>query len=192
MRISGGKYVNKKIITHDKKVNEDVDFRATAERTRQAIFNIIQNASFIPENFLDGAVVADIYCGCGSFGLEALSRGAKKAIFVDQSPKQLEIVKTNLEALNEASNAKLIRADATLLPKMDLECKIVYLDPPYNINLVNPTLKSIANSGWLSKEHLIIVESAKQEDVKESDKLKILDVRTYGKSKVTFCYFSSL
>lgn len=187
MRISGGKYVNKKIITHTK-VNKDVEFRATAERTRQAIFNIIQNANFIPENFLKDAIVGDLYCGSGSFGLEALSRGAGKAIFADQSAEQLEIVKKNLEYLGETENAKLIRADITNIPKMDLNCKLVYIDPPYNMNLVKPTVKSLIKSGWLAKEHLIVVESAKQEDLEEFDDLKVLDVRLYGRSKVTFCY----
>jgi 16S rRNA (guanine966-N2)-methyltransferase len=188
MRISGGKYVNKKIITHSKNVNTDVEFKATMEKTRQAIFNIINHAEFIPENFLRDAVVADIFCGSGSFGLEALSRGAKKAVFIDESPKQLEVARLNVESINETQNAQFIRADATNLPPMNTKCRIVYLDPPYNKNMAIKTLKSIVKSGILADEHLIVAETSKLEDIEDFDNIKVLDVRLYGKTKLTFCY----
>ena len=113
MRISGGKHKNRRIDTVLKKNNripiEEIEYRPTAERTRLAIFNIIENSPKIPERMIINANVADLFCGSGSFGLEALSRGAKHIYFVDSSSAQIELTRHNAEHIGEQKNTSFIK-----------------------------------------------------------------------------------
>ena len=188
MRITGGKHKNRKIITLSKG-NKKLNYRPTAERTRLAIFNLIENANYFPINFLNGAVVADIFCGSGSFGIEALSRGASKAVFVDQSAEQLELVAQNLRAVGEEKNAAFVRSDATLLPKATIKIDLVYLDPPYHLSLPEKCLLSLKNGNWLAKDNMIIIEQGEKDKITLPEKFELLDERRYGKTKIIICRF---
>lgn len=189
MRITGGKHKNRKIITQTK-VNLKVTYRPTAERTRLAAFNILLNARYIPENYLKDAVVLDIFCGCGSFGLEAISRGASKVFFIDQSPEQLDLVKLNLQTIGEASKSTLIRCDATTLPKPTSKCKIVYIDPPYNTEgITEKVLTELVKSEWLAPHNAIIIELNRTANVEMPEGFEVIDTRVYGKTKLLICTY---
>ncbi len=188
MRITGGKHKNRKIQTLSKG-NKELNYRPTAERTRLAIFNLLENAKYVPIGILKNAVVADIFCGCGSFGVEALSRGASKAVFVDQSSDQLELVAKNLKMLNEDGNAIYIRSDATLLPKSTIKLDIVYLDPPYHLGLSEKCLMSLVKCNWFAEENLIIIEQGEMDKITIPAGFELLDERRYGKTKIIMCKY---
>lgn len=185
LRVSGGKYKNKKLFTELK--GKKVDYRPSADRTRQAAFNILDNSSNFPDRFIHGAVVADLFCGCGSFGIEALSRGAKFVYFIDESYDQLELTKKNIATLGEEENATYIRSKAPKLPVAVEKCDLLYIDPPYYSAVVPNTVKNLHDNGWLSEKHVIIIELGSKEDCLLSDAFEIFDIREYGKTKLIFC-----
>jgi 16S rRNA (guanine966-N2)-methyltransferase len=187
MRITGGIHKNRKIAVKIKR-GQSVTYRPTAARTRLAVFNIIQNSKLIPENFLNNAVIADICCGSGSFGLEAISRGTKKVYFIDESSDQLNIVKENIAHIKEEEKAAYILADARNLPTIRERCNIIYIDPPYGSGILKNCLNSIISQQWLESEHIIIVELSKKEKAELSEGIATIDTRTYGKTKLLFLY----
>jgi 16S rRNA (guanine966-N2)-methyltransferase len=187
MRVSGGKYKNKKILTALK--HSEATYRPSSERTRQSIFNLLLNSDKFSNHQPKGAVVADVYCGSGSFGIEALSRDAEFVFFVDQSPEQLKLTQKNLSLIHEEDHSKMVRCDATNLPPATKAANIVFIDPPYKCNLVNPTIKSLVNQKWIANHGLIIIEHSEHEVINFTDSIKLLDERVYGKTKLTFCVY---
>ncbi len=191
MRISGGKHKNRRITTSLKGKNkyegDSPEYRPTAERTRLAIFNIIENSSMIPARMLIGANVADFFCGSGSFGLEALSRGAKHVYFIDSSSEQIELARQNATHMNETKNASFLKAHAPSLPQAPEKCQIVYLDPPYSSKLILESLQSLLKNGWLDEEHVVIIELSRRDEPEIPAEFEIFDIRTYGKTKLLFC-----
>ena len=111
MRISGGKHLNRKIATNIK-LNKNIEYRPTSDRSRQAVFNILLNSPKVDDSVIEGATVVDICSGCGSFSLEAISRGANKAYLIDNSKEQLGLAKLNAETLKENENCAFVKADA--------------------------------------------------------------------------------
>jgi 16S rRNA (guanine966-N2)-methyltransferase len=104
MRIISGKHKNKKIYTSIKNVK--TIYRPTSSKTRSAIFNVLAHGAFVDGDIITGKVYADICCGSGSFGLEALSRGAAFAYFIDADSKQTKLARTNIEGMQEAENSR--------------------------------------------------------------------------------------
>jgi 16S rRNA (guanine966-N2)-methyltransferase len=192
MRITGGIHKNRKIVTQTK-TNLKVSYRPTAERTRLAVINILLNAKYIPENFITDAIVADVFCGCGSFGLELISRGAAKVFFIDQSPEQLEVVKQNLQTINEFPKSIMIRCDATMLPRCTKPCKIVYIDPPYKtVGITEKVLAELIKSEWLAPHNVIIIELDRGAKVELPENYELIDTRTYGKTKLLICTYHNV
>jgi 16S rRNA (guanine966-N2)-methyltransferase len=189
IRISGGKHKNRKIITtlKSKKYKpDDFSYRPTSDRTRQAAFNIIDNSSKIREGFLKNAIVADVFCGCGSFGIEALSRGAKNVYFIDSMFDQLELTRHNIETLQEHQNASYIKAKAPSLPPAAEKCNLIYLDPPYGSKVIPATLKALIDFGWLADDHIVVIEVGAKEMPALPKPFEIFDMREYGKTKLIF------
>lgn len=192
MRITGGIHKNRKIITQNK-ANLKVSYRPTAERTRLAVFNILQHSSVLPPELIEDAIVADVFCGCGSFGLEAISRGAKKVFFIDQSPEQLEMVKFNLENIKEFSKHTMLRYDATLIPKANVKCNLVYIDPPYQaVKITERVLKGMIKNDWLEVGCVVIVELNRDTEFELPNTFIKLDERVYGKTKIVFCEYVAI
>lgn len=188
IRITAGKHKNRKVATQ-LKGKPVVEFRPTAERTRQAIFNILENSKFIPERFIEDAVVADLFCGSGSFGLEAISRGGKEVYFIDSSLEQIQLVKANVAHIKEEDRAHYIRCDVNFLPLARKQCNIIYLDPPYNSKMVEKVLDRLVEQKWLAEHHVIIIEVGIREKLILNDNFEIFDEREYGKTKVVFCSY---
>jgi 16S rRNA (guanine966-N2)-methyltransferase len=186
IRITSGKYKNRKIAS-SLKGNKEVEYRPTSDRTRQAIFNIIANAKFMPDNFLAGAVVADIFCGSGSVGIEALSRGAKLVIFIDKLAEQIKLAKANIEYLNEQANSLFITCDVNFLPLAHHQCNIVYIDPPYGSKLMLTVMDNLVKQKWLAPHNIVVFELGVRDKVILGDKYELLDQREYGRTKLIFC-----
>ncbi len=181
MRIVAGKHRGRRL-----EVPAGMDVRPTTDRTREAIFSMLQSGRFAGESGGDrvaGAVVADVFAGSGALGLEALSRGAALAVFVDNGQPALRALQANIAMLGEAASCRVIRADARRLPTAPQACDLVFLDPPYGRGLLEPALQSLANAGWLTADALLVCEAESGLDAPEG--YSVLDRRTYGRSAIT-------
>ncbi len=161
-----------------------VKTRPTADRIRESIFNIL--APLIP-----GSVVLDLFAGTGALGIEALSRGASFAIFVDSDKDALSVIEKNIGTCRLQGRIKIIRTDITkkniALKNEDPSVDLVFMDPPYNKNLIKPALINLSASRYLQKNALIIIEHALTETIPEYvPEYKLSDQRRYGKTLVSF------
>lgn len=188
MRITTGKYKNKRIATKLK--GADTKYRPTAERTRMAVFNMLMHSNWSDERILEGAMVADICAGCGSFGLEALSRGAGRVYFIDKDPAQIRLMRRNVASLGEEVNSVFVSADATKLMPMPDKFNIVYIDPPYILNIASEILASVAKTVMLDERHVVIIEANLREVLVFPPNFTVLDQREYGRTKVVFGRFT--
>ena len=174
MRIISGTLRGKKLLTP-----KDDHIRPTADRAREAVFNIISSKLDEPLAAYD---VLDIFSGTGAFGLEAASRGAKSVTFVDLD---LTLTQKNA-ALCGFKNVNFIKADATNLPKSARSFGLIFTDAPYNKNLTEPTLQALLTQGYVSENTLIIAETAKDEPLTPPDGMELVDERIYGAAKFSF------
>jgi 16S rRNA (guanine966-N2)-methyltransferase len=133
--------------------------RPTADRLREALFNILLHAHGDP---VSGARVLDLYAGTGALGIEALSRGAVFTLFVDDGAEARALLRENVATLGLGGTSRIFRRDATRLgPAHPLEpFSLVFLDPPYGHGLAEKALASARDGAWLKKDALIVVEEA--------------------------------
>ena len=131
--------------------------RPTADRLRESLFNILAHAYGDP---ISGARVLDLFAGTGALGLEAASRGAAFALFVDDGAGARALLRQNVEALGLAAVTRIFRRDATRLgPAHPVEpFSLAFLDPPYGKGLAEKALASARDGGWLTDDALIVVE----------------------------------
>lgn len=182
MRIVAGELRGRVIRTPD-----GPDVRPTSDRARQAIFNILEHAPW--SHGLEGQRVIDVFAGSGAMGLEALSRGAVKCLFLDLAETSLAAVRANVAALGLEDRAHLTRQDASRLgprhehrPRFDL----AFLDPPYGKDLAQPTLACLRDGSWLKPEAIVVLERGAGEAEIETPGFELLDQRRYGAAQVLF------
>ena len=157
--------------------------RPTADHLRESIFNIIADA-------VPGAVVLDLFAGTGAMGIEALSRGAEWATFLDHSKTAIQLIKRNLSACRLTAASRVVIWDVT----RNLNClqsetrpfNLVFVDPPYNQRCVEPTLTHLARNVFLTKDALIIIEHDPREEIPEDLPFSITEQRRQPKTVVTF------
>ena len=179
MRIIGGKFKGRKL-----RPVRGTRTRPTSDRTREAIFNIIASQ-------VRSARVLDLFAGTGALGLEALIRGAQSAVFIDISSQSLSVLRENLAVLSPESPIRVIRWDLTknlsCLRPMPQAFDLVFIDPPYNKNLITPALDHLHISQSLGKGARIIVEHSQLEPVEPGSlPFELVDRRRYGKTLVSF------
>ncbi len=179
MRIIGGELKGRKL-----RSVKGTNTRPTAGRTREAIFNIIAFQ-------VRGSTVLDLFAGTGAFGIEALSRGAESAVFIDSNSQSIAVLRENLAELALESPTRVIRWDLSrnlnCLHSLSLTFNLIFMDPPYNKNLIAPALEHLDASHALENGARIIVEHSPREPV-APDRLpfEIVDRRRYGKTLVSF------
>ena len=183
MRIVGGRHRGRRLTAP-----EGLAVRPTADRTREALFNILAQgriAEAAPP--LAGAAVLDAFAGTGALGLEALSRGAARVVFMESQPAALDALQQNLASLKEEAKASILRCDVLRPPQpKEGPCDIVMMDPPYNQGLAAPALEALKHAGWLAPDALISVELMKVEAFEPPDGFNAFDSRTYGKARLVF------
>jgi 16S rRNA (guanine966-N2)-methyltransferase len=183
LRIIGGKHRGRSI-----RAPHAPDLRPTADRVREAIFNILEHG--IAWTGFAGSGALDLFAGTGALGLEALSRGAKRATFIDRDPAALLGIRRNAAALGEARSIVLLKLDATRLPSpariVEAPCAIAFLDPPYESGLAIPALHGAASRGWLASGAIAVVEVGAREPLAPPPGYDILDERAYGAARVVF------
>ncbi len=157
--------------------------RPTAERTKEAVFSMIQFD-------IEGRKVLDLFAGSGQLALEALSRGAASAVLCDSSREAVEIIKKNAEKTRLADRCKIHVADANaIINRLSEKFDLVFLDPPYAQKLIPGVLSKILSAGILKSTSIIVCESATAEDVfgtsELADKFNIKKQSKYGAAFVT-------
>lgn len=184
MRITGGTLRGRTL-----SAPADARVRPTSDKVRQAIFNILAHNDFACGFTLEGGRAADLFAGTGAMGIEALSRGARYCLFVEDAAESRALIRENVEAFHLTGATKIWRRDATDLGPMGAGANgpfdLVFLDPPYRKNLVAPALASLRDGGWLAKDAILVCECAADEDVPSTDGFAVLDDRTYGETHIS-------
>ena len=159
--------------------------RPTADRLRESLFNILLHAYGDP---VAGARVLDLFAGTGALGIEALSRGAAFALFVDQSAEARALLRENVTALGLGGTSRIFRRDATKLgPAHPLEpFSLAFLDPPYGQGLAQAALSSALAGGWLLPNALVVVEEAVKAQFAAADGFVELERRAYDDTEFVF------
>ena len=179
MRIVGGRLKGRPLQSPS-----DSEIRPTSDRLRETIFNILTHAYDDP---VSGAAVIDLFAGTGAMGFEALSRGAKSALFLETSAAARALIRANVDALGLGGITQIFRRDATKLGAAPegQRFSLAFLDPPYGRHLAGPALSALRDGGWLSPQALIVVEEAADAEPPVSEAYRLLEARTYGDTKVT-------
>ena len=161
--------------------------RPTSDRAREALFNILSHGSFAAAGlpFADRPVL-DAFAGTGAFGLEALSRGASAAAFIENGREALAALRRNIAALGEEDRAHVVGGDATRPPRAPFACALAFLDPPYRSGLAGPALTALAAAGWLAPDALAVVEIAASEEFPSPAGFVRLGERVYGAARLVF------
>ena len=152
--------------------------RPTADRLRESLFNILVHAYGDP---VTGARVLDLFAGTGALGLEALSRGAAFALFIDDGAEARALLRENVTTLGLGGSTRIFRRDATKLgPTHPLEpFSLVFLDPPYGKGLAERAILSAHDGGWLAPDALAVVEEAADAGFKSLAGFTELERRRY-------------
>jgi 16S rRNA (guanine966-N2)-methyltransferase len=181
VRVTAGKHRGRKLA-----VPAGRDVRPTADRTRQALFNILEHGGFVDGGGspIRDAHILDAFAGSGALGLEALSRGAASATFMETAAPALAAIRQNVEACREGPRAEILRADATRPPGGRMACGVIFMDPPYNQGLAAPALKALAEAGWLAQGAICCVEVGADEDFTPPEGFEALDERRYGAARI--------
>ncbi|KZD11038.1 16S rRNA (guanine(966)-N(2))-methyltransferase RsmD [Oceanibaculum pacificum] len=158
--------------------------RPTADRARQALFDTLTGGRFDLD--LDGATVLDVFAGTGALGLEALSRGAARALFIEQSRPALAALRQNIAHLKAEDRCQVLAIDATRPGPGREAAALVLMDPPYRSGLAWPALARLAEAGWLAPAALVVIELAKDEAYDPPAGFALLDDRRYGAARFLF------
>ena len=182
MRIVGGMHRGRVLVAP-----KGHSTRPTADRTRQAMFNILEHAAWSPG--LEDRRAIDLFAGAGALGLEALSRGAAFCLFVETDADARAAIGDNVEGLRLEGRARVEGRDATRLgaaPEAGEKFDLAFLDPPYSQGLSEPALAALADGGWLAPGALIVVERGRGDAPLAVPGFETVDSRTWGAARVEF------
>src|ERR1700748_1729197 len=173
MRVVGGRLKGRNLASPSSR-----EIRPTADRLREPVFIILVHAYDDP---IAGARVLDLFAGTGALGIEAVSRGAAFALFVDNGAEARALLRNNVEALALGGVTKVYRRDATDPgPAHPTEpFSLAFLDPPYGKGLAEKALVSVREGGWLTPGALLVVEEAKAASFAAPDGFEELERRVY-------------
>ena len=167
---------------------EGLEVRPTGARAREAVFNILEHGHLGRDGgsvFAD-ATVLDAFAGTGAMGLEALSRGAASAVFLDSDRRAIAAIRANIATCGVDARALVMPADLRVPPQARAACDLIFLDPPYGVGLAGPALAALAAAGWFAPDALICLELGPEDAWPETAGLTVLDERRYGKARVIF------
>jgi 16S rRNA (guanine966-N2)-methyltransferase len=180
MRIVGGRLRGRALSTPKSQA-----IRPTADRLRESLFNILIHAYGDP---VSGARVLDLFAGTGALGLEALSRGAVLALFIDDRAEARALIRENITTLGLGGVTRIFRRDATKLgAAYPIEAfSLVFLDPPYGLGLAAKALESVHEGGWLAAGGLAVVEESAEPAFVPPPGFIELERRRYDDTEFTF------
>ncbi len=157
--------------------------RPTSDRLRESIFDILEHNWDVQD-----ARVIDLFAGTGALGIEALSRFASFALFVDNGAPARGLIRQNLEEFGLGGRSQLFRRDATALGRISTMApfSVVLCDPPYNLGLAPKALRSCADGGWLTEGAVVMVEESRKSAVQLPDDFEEIKRRAYGETEIVF------
>jgi len=159
--------------------------RPTSDRVREALFNRLAHA-FGNEGFrLAGARVLDVFAGTGALGLEALSRGAAHATFIENDAAALASLRINITRCAELTRTRVLPADALKPPRAQQPCTLIFLDPPYGQGFVGQALAALAKAGWIAPGALVSCEFGR-EFAETPEGYSLLAERQHGLASLLF------
>lgn len=158
--------------------------RPTADRVKESLFNIISGV-------ISDAVVLDLYAGTGNLGIEALSRGARKAVFVDRSRESVSVIRDNLTHTKLGDRAEIINNDVSValkkLSRSNMKFDLIFLDPPYGKGLVQKTLELLVTYDIVKENCIVVAEHSALDEVPgEAGCLRLIREQKYGDTKLSF------
>ena len=183
IRVIAGRWKGRRLSVPDGQAT-----RPTSDRARQALFDVLMHAPFAGRAAVEGALVLDAFAGTGALGIEALSRGAARAAFLENDPAALTALRRNLSGLEAPT--QVFAADATRPPKAPFAATLAFLDAPYRAGLSEAALTALAASGWLAPGALVAVETARDEPLDLSG-FDTLDDRAHGKARLRLLRLSA-
>ena len=188
MRIIAGTFRGKKI--HEPK---DTLTRPLKDLTKESIFNILNHSNKFEIN-LKNSNILDLFSGVGSFGIECLSRGAKQVVFAEKYNVVLPILKKNLQSLKLIENFEIIEKDIydiNFFKSLNKKFDVIFMDPPYKDKNLYLLLNNIKNENILNEKGVLVVHRHKNEKDLIPGKLKIIEEKKYGLSKIIFLSISN-
>ena len=183
MRIISGTFRGKKIIEP-----KDIKTRPLKDLTKESIFNILNHSNKFKVD-LENSNILDLFSGVGSFGIECLSRGAKYVVFAEKYNGVLPVLKKNLQSLKSIENYEILEKDIydiNFLKSLDKKFDIVFMDPPYKDKDINLLFDNIYNHKILNENGILIIHRHKDEKDLIPNKLKVIEEKKYGLSKIIF------
>jgi 16S rRNA (guanine966-N2)-methyltransferase len=182
MRIVAGRHRGRSLATP-----QGAATRPTSDRVRQALFDMLWHAPWAGRERVEGARVLDAFAGTGALGLEALSRGAARAVFIEQDRAALAALRANIMALKETAAARAIAGDATKPPRADAPCSLIFLDPPYGKDLVPRAVAGLGRAGWIAADALVVAEIGREETLAVPDFAQVAE-RAHGAARLVFLH----
>jgi 16S rRNA (guanine966-N2)-methyltransferase len=180
LKIISGKY--KGIIIPTIK---SASYRPSTTRLKEAIFSILISGEVARYFTIAGSKVLDLFCGTGGLGFEALSRGAEGVTFVDIDASHLRPAKALAKKLEIESQCNFLNLNVLNMPKANQVFDLVFIDPPYHMNLVSKVVKRLIEKNWVKEDGVIIMELAKTDDfVIDETKILLITERIYGNNKL--------
>ncbi len=160
-----------------------LDLRPTSDRVKEAIFDILQ------DRCRDQRVL-DLFAGTGALGVEALSRGARGAVFIEKNPRSLATLRKNITLCGLSEQAEILPLDV-FIGLRTLEARgegfgLVFLDPPYGQGLADRALERLTESSMISTETIVVAEHSAKEEPRSFAPLRRVDFRRYGNTRVSF------
>ena len=183
MRVISGSLKGKKILEP-----KDNKTRPLKDLAKESIFNIIEHSNKFDARLIDSNIL-DLFSGVGSFGIECLSRGSKKVVFIENYPGVLQILKKNLISLKLTKNCEILERDVysdNILSNLNSKFDIIFLDPPFRDKELNKLLFKLKNLEVLNKNGIIIIHRHKDENDNFSENFKVVEEKKYGISKIFF------
>jgi len=157
--------------------------RPTADRVRQALFDMLLHAPWGGRDAVDCVRVLDGFAGTGALGLEALSRGAAHATFIERDGAALAALRANVAALGAAGRCEVLGMDLLAAPN-GMACGLVFLDPPYGQDLVPRALAWLTRQGWIAPGALVVAETGRDETPAEHGGMRLLSDRAHGAARI--------
>ena len=163
---------------------EGENTRPTLDRIKEPLFSIIQN-------YIKEANVLDLFAGSGALGLEALSRGANKAILCDKSYEAIDIIKKNINKTHFEEKTKVMCMEyKKCLSSVNEKFNLIFIDPPYKLDIAVNSVEIILDNNLLSPDGIIVIETDEEEreiqKIKKLSNIEVINLRTYGRVKLIF------
>ena len=183
MRVISGSLKGKRILEP-----KDNETRPLKDLAKESIFNIIEHSNKFDAQLIDSNIL-DLFSGVGSFGIECLSRGSKKVVFIENYSGVLQILKENLTSLKLTNNYEILESDVysdNILSNLNSKFDIIFLDPPFRDKELNKLLLKLKNFEVLNNNGIIIIHRHKDENDNFSENFRVVEEKKYGISKIYF------